>query len=89
MATVLDKVLLSLHGLRIVRRFKDHPRNLWEHHEAHQTSSSLSQRIAIFLSGKLATMKILKAKSQTAFLEDFDTTIETFDKVSADKMPAS
>ena len=34
-------------------------------------------------------MKISEAKSQTAFLEDFDTTIEKFDKVSADKMPAS
>ena len=34
-------------------------------------------------------MKISEAKSQTASLEDFDTTIEKFDKVSADKMPTS
>ena len=63
MATVLDKILLSPHRLRIVRRFKEHPWDLWDHHEAHQTSSSLSQRIAIFLSWKLATMKISEAKS--------------------------
>ena len=34
-------------------------------------------------------MKISEPKSHTTFLEDFDTTIEKFDKVSADKMPAS
>ena len=88
MSTVLDRVLLSPHGLRLVRRFKEHPRDLWEHHEAHQTISSSSQRIAIFLSGKLATMKMSESESKTAFLEDFDMTIEKFDKVSADKMPA-
>ena len=34
-------------------------------------------------------MKISEAKSKTAFLEEFDTALEKFDKVSADKMPAS
>ena len=34
-------------------------------------------------------MKISESTSQTAFLEVFDTTIEKFDKVSADKIPAS
>ena len=87
MSTVLDRVLLSPHGLRLVRRFIEHPQDLWEHHEAHQTSSSPSQRSAIFLSGKLTTMKISEAKSHTAFLANFDTTIEKFDKVLADKMP--
>ena len=34
-------------------------------------------------------MKISEATSQTAFLEDFDTAMKKFDKVSADKMPTS
>ena len=34
-------------------------------------------------------MKIAEATSRTAFLEEFDTVLKIFDKVSADKMPPS
>ena len=50
MSTVLEKVLLNAHGLKLVQLFEDDPRALWAKHEAHQTSSSSSQRIAIVLS---------------------------------------
>ena len=89
MSTVLDRVLLSPHCLRLVRTFKEHPRDLWEEHEAYQTSSNSSQRIAIVLSGKPATLKISESTLQTKLLEDFDTAIEKVDKVSADKIPTS
>ena len=89
MSTVLDRVLLSPYGLRLVRKFKEHPRNLWEEHKIHQTSSSSSQRITIILSGKLFNMKISDAKSRTYFVEEFDTILEKFDKILADKMTPS
>ena len=89
MSTILEKVLLNTHGLKLVRLFDDDLKALWTKHEAHQTSSSSSQRIAIVLSNRTSNMTIATSKSRSAFLEDFNKSITKFDKVSADKMPES
>ena len=89
MSTVLKKVLLNTHGLKLVRLFEDGPSTIWRKHEKHQTSSSSSQRIAIVLSNRISNMTIATSKSRLDFLEDFDQTVTKFDKVSADKMPES
>ena len=89
MSTVLEKVLLNTHGLKLMRLFKDDPNTIWRKHEEHQTSSSSSQRIAIMLSNRISNMTIATSKSRSDFLEDFDKTLTKFDKVSADKMPES
>ena len=89
MSTVLEKVLVNIHGLKLVRSFEDDPKSLWRKHKEHQRSSSSSQRIAIVLSNRLSNMTIATAKSSLAFLEDFDKSVTKFNKVSADKMPES
>ena len=89
MSTVLDKVLLNSYRMRLVQKYKENLRTLWDDHETDQTSSSSSHRIAVLLSGKLANMKISDFKSRTAFLEEFNTVLQKFDQVQADKMPPS
>ena len=89
MSTVLEKVLVNIHGLKLVRSFEDDPKSLWRKYEEHQRSSSSSQRIAIVLSNRLSNMTIATAKSSSAFLEDFNKSVTKFNKVSADKMPES
>ena len=89
MSMVLEKVLLNTHGMKLVRLFEDDPRALWTKHEAHQTSLTSSQRIAIVLSNRISNMTIATSASKSAFLEEFDKSVTKFDKVSADKMPES
>ena len=75
MSTVLDLVLLNPKGMNLVHSYKDNPRTLWDAHESHQTSSNLSQKIEVLLSDKLTNMKSTSSKSQTDFLEEFDTVL--------------
>ena len=89
MSTVLEKILLNTHGLKLVRLFEDNPKALWKKQEEHQISSLSSQCIAIILSNRISNTTIATSKSSSAFLEDFDKSVTKFDKVLVNKMPES
>ena len=87
LAKVLDHVLKSNEGMRLVRTYPDEPRKIRKLHEAHSTSSTTSSRICTMLSQSLATMKILEFSNPLEGLDKFDSNLQKFIKVSHyDKM---
>ena len=57
LAKVLDRVLKTNEGMRLVRTYPKDPRKIWRLHEEHSTSSTTSSRICTMLSQSLATMR--------------------------------
>ena len=87
MAKVLDYVLKTNEGMRLVRMHPDKLRTIWKLHEEHSKSSTTSSQICTMLSQSLATMKISNSSNPLEGLDKFDSDLQKFNKVSHnDKM---
>ena len=87
LSSVLDHVLNTNEGMRLVQTYPDEPRKIWKLHEEHSTSSTTSSRICTMLSQSLATMKISEFSNPLEGLDKLDSNLQKFNKVShTDKM---
>ena len=87
LAKVLDHVLKTNEGMRLVRTYPDEPCKIWKLHKEHSTSSTTSSCICTMLSQSLANMKILEFSNPLEGLDKFDSNLQKFNKVShTDKM---
>ena len=87
LAKVLDRVLKTNEGMRLVRSYPNDPRKIWKLHEDHSTSSTTSSRICTMLSQSLATMKISEFRNPLEGLDKFDSNLQKFNRISPnDKM---
>ena len=82
LASVLDRVLKTNEGMRLVRTHPDDPRKIWKKHEDHSTSSTTSSCICTMLSQNLATVKISEFDNPLQGLDKFDSDLQKFNKVS-------
>ena len=89
MSIVLEPVLQTTDGKRFTRKHKDDPREIWKLHELHQRLSATNVTITTTLSQELAKMKVTDFDCSTQCLDAFDTTLEKFNEISLDTMPAS
>ena len=72
LAKVLDHVLKTNEGMRLVCTHPDKPRTIWKLHEEHSKLSTTSSRICTMLSQSLATMKISNFSNPLKGLDKFD-----------------
>ena len=82
LASVLDQVLKTNEGMRLVRTYPDKPCTIWKEHKEHSTSSTTSSRICTMLSQNLATMKITEFDHPLQGLDRFYSDLQKFNKVS-------
>ena len=82
LAGVLDRVLKTNEGMRLVQTSPNDPRRIWREHEAHSTSSTTSSHICTMLAQSLATMKITESANPLQGLDLFDSNLQKFNKVS-------
>ena len=81
-ASVLDRVLKTTEGMKLVRTYPDDPRRIWREHEAHSTSSMTSSHICTMLSKSLANTKITECDNPLQGLDLYDSNLQKFNKVS-------
>ena len=75
--------------MRLTRKYRDTPWEIWKLHEEHQYSSSTNARITTALSQKLVSMKVADFPYPTKCLDVFDSKLEKFNEISLDNMPPS
>ena len=88
MSIVMDRVLKTIDRMRLNRKHRDYPREIWRLHEKHQRSSATNQKITTALSQELAKMKVVDFDHPTKCLDAFDTALEKFNEISTKVMPA-
>ena len=74
-------------GLRMTRKHKDEPCEIWRLHELHQRSSAINAKITTALSQELSNRKVADFDYPTKCLDDFDTKLKKFNEISVDKIP--
>ena len=82
-SSILDRVLQTSEGQRLTRKHPDDPRQVWNLHQAHSTSSATSSNICTGLSQELAKMKIVDYDTPTKGLDTFDTYLTQYNKISS------
>ena len=88
-ASVLDGVLQTSEGKRLIRKHPDDPCKVWSLHQAHSQSSATLSSICTGLSQELAKMKIVDYNTPTNGLDTFDSYLSQYNKISPtnSKMP--
>ena len=87
LVNILERVLKTSEGLRLMRKYPDDPRLVWKLHEAHSTSSTTSANISADLSQQLAKMKITEFDTLTGGLDKFDSNLQKLNKISNCLLP--
>ena len=82
MSTVLERIIQTSDGKRFNRKNKTDPKEVWRLHELHQHLSATNSTITFALSQELAKMKVSDFTSSTIFLDEFDSKLEQFNKLS-------
>ena len=82
MSIVLNRVLKTTDGMRLNRKHRNYPPEIWTLHEKHQRSSATNQTITTALSQELAKMKVVDFDYSTKCLDVFDTALEKFNEIS-------
>lgn len=73
--------------MRLARKHRDYPQEIWRLHEIHQRSSATNQKITTALSQDLAKMKVADFDYPTKCLDEFDTKLEKFNEISSTNIP--
>ena len=81
-SSILDRVLQTSEGKRLTRKHRDDPRQVWNLHQAHSTSSVTSSNICTSLGQELAKMKIVDYNTPTKGLDTFDSYLTQYSKIS-------
>ena len=82
MSIILECVLQTSDGKTFNRKNKTDPREEWRLHKIHQHSSATNSTITSALSQELANLKVSDFTSSTIFLDEFDSKLEQFNKLS-------
>ena len=90
LASILERVLQTSEGKMLTRKHPGDPRQVWELHQTHSTSSATSSNICTGLGQELAKLKIVAFDTPTKGLDTFDSCFTNFNKVSPkSQMPNS
>ena len=81
-SVVLERVLQTSDGKRFNRKNKTDPKEVWRLHKLHQHSSTTNSTITSALSQELANLKVSEFTSSSIFLDEFDSKLEQFNKLS-------
>ena len=81
-ASILQRVLQTSEGKRLTRKHPEDPRQVWELHQTHSTSSATSKNICTGLGKELAKLKIVVFDTPTKRLDTFDSYLTKFNKIS-------
>ena len=82
LASILERVLQTSEGKRLTRKHSDDPRQVWELHQTHSTSSATLTNICTGLGQELAKLKIVAFDTPTKGLDIFDSYLTKFYKIS-------
>ena len=89
MSIVLDRVLKTTNIMRLNRKHRDYPQEIWGLHEKYQRSSATNQKITTALSQELTKMRVVDFDHPTKCLDAFDTALEKFNEIFLNVIPAT
>ena len=79
---ILQRVLQTSEGKQLTRKHPDDPRQVWELHQTHSTSSATLTNICTGLGQELANLKIVAFDTPTKGLDTFDSYLTKLNKIS-------